>query len=155
MQSCSKFVVEYAADLTATRAEKRACESETHEARSSGNTSSRQESRPLRRQLLTYIAHARAKNRAEGAVHRHWHHVQGVWNDCVHVNLSSDSVTDSHVIQCQLMIPEVELRNLKPLVELLLRCKGCFRDARPFVSLKPPRMCRRPPRHKQPDVCRV
>ena len=63
------------------------------------------------RTLLTYAAHARAKNRTEGVDHRHWHHVQGMRQDRVHVNLSSASCADFHGTGtwCQLMIRHCEL----------------------------------------------
>ena len=51
-------------------------------------------------QLLTCIVQTRAKNRTAGVDHRHWHHVQGMWQNRVHINLSSASSGHSYVLCC-------------------------------------------------------
>ena len=78
------------------------------------------------RTLLTYIEHARAKNRTEGVVYRHWYHVQGMWQDRVHVNLSLASCADFHVVQCQLMSRQVELGKSRTLIEMQRMLSRCI-----------------------------
>ena len=78
------------------------------------------------RTLLTYIEHARAKNRTEGVVYRHWYHVQGMWQDRVHVNLSLASCADFHVVHCQLMIRQVELGKSRTLIEMQRMLSRCI-----------------------------